>query len=147
MRSGEMKRGQQEDLPEELNTLTSQIIKAAMEVHTELGPGLYEKVYRKCMARELSRLGVPFDMELPVAVVYKGEPIDEEGYKIDLLVDGQVVVELKSVETVTGTHKKQVLTCLRLKQKAIGLLINFNVEHLRDGIFRTIDPRRDLSQR
>jgi len=134
------------ELPEHINKLTSRIIEAAMEVHTELGPGLYERAYRKPIEREFSRLAVRAEPEVPVPVIYKGELMDDEGYRIDYLVEDTVVLELKSVEAVTRTHKKQVLTYLRLKQKAVGLLINFNVEHLRDGIYRIIDPRRDLSK-
>jgi GxxExxY protein len=139
-----MGRAEKAELPEHINVLTSRIIEAAMEVHTELGPGLYERVYRRPLARELDRRGIPWEAELPVPVVYKGELVDDEGYRLDYLVDDTVVVELKSVESVTATHKKQLLTYLRLKRKAVGLLINFNVEHLRNGIFRIIDPRRDL---
>jgi len=138
------KRG--EELPEEINGLTRRIIGAAMEVHTELGPGLYEKPYRKAMAREMERLGLAAEFELPLQVRYKGELIDEEGYRLDCLVEDTVILEFKSVEAVSPRHKKQLMTYLRLKQKPVGLLINFNVEHLRDGIFRIINPRRDRAE-
>ncbi len=139
-----MRKPERDELPEELNALTAQIIKAAMEVHSELGPGLFERVYRRCMLRELSRMGIRAETELRVPVCYKGQLIDDEGYRIDLLVDDTVVVELKSVEAVTGVHKKQVLTYVRLKRKPLGLLITFIVEHLREGIFRILDPRRGV---
>jgi len=131
-----------EELSEEINALTARIIEAAMEVHSELGPGLYERVYRKAM-----RMGMRAGFELPLVVFYKGELIDEEGYRLDCLVDDTVILELKSVETVLPRHKMQLMTYLRLKQKPVGLLINFNVEHLRDGIFRIINPWRDRTQR
>ena len=140
-----MRKREMPELPEEINALTSLIIKAAMEVHTELGPGLYERVYRKALARELTLMGVQVAVEVPVPVVYKGELIDEEGYRLDCLVNDTVILELKSVAAIRPVHKKQVLTYLRLKQKPVGLLINFNVERLRDGIFRIIDPRRSMA--
>ena len=124
---------------EAINQLTSRIIGAAMEVHTELGPGLYESVYHRCLMVELRRAGMTFETEVPVPVVYKGELITTEGYKIDLMVDGVAVVELKSVAAIKPVHKKQLLTYLRLMKKPVGLLINFNVARLRDGIHRVID--------
>ena len=138
-----MAREKQDELPEEINALTARIIKAAMEVHSEFGPGLYEKVYKKAMARELPRMGMEAEYELPLLVYYKGELIDEDGYRLDCLVDDTVILELKSVEAILPLHKKQLLTYLRLKDKPLGLLINFNVEHLRDGIFRIINPWRN----
>ena len=124
---------------EAINKLTSRIIGAAMEVHTELGPGLYESVYHSCLMVELRRAGMAYETEVPVPVVYKGELVTTEGYKIDLMVDGVVVVELKSVAVIKPVHKKQLLTYLRLMKKPVGLLINFNVAHLKDGIHRVID--------
>jgi GxxExxY protein len=136
--------GERPELPEAINELTGRIIKADMEVHTELGPGLYEKPYKKSLAREFARMGIRAEREVPVPVVYKGELVDEEGYKLDFLVEDTVVFEGKSVETIMPVHKKQVLTYLRLTRKPLGLLVNFNVEHLRDGIYRIIDPRRPM---
>ena len=124
---------------ERLNGLTSRIIGAAIAVHSELGPGLFESAYQKCMRAELPRAGLAFQAEMPVAVVYKGELVDEEGYRIDLMVEDTVVVELKSVETIKPLHKKQLLTYVRLAKKPVGLLINFNVQLLKDGIHRIID--------
>ena len=134
-----------EELPEEINDLTSRIISAAMEVHSELGPGLYERVYRKAMGCELPRMGMRARFEKPLVVFYKGELIDEEGYRLDCLVDDTVILELKSVEAILPRHKKQLTTYLRLEGKPVGLLINFNVAHLRDGIVRIINPWRSRS--
>ena len=141
-----MGRKKPDELPEEINELTSRVINAAMEVHSELGPGLFERVYRKAMARELTRMGMQAEFEQPVVVFYKHELIDEEGYRLDCIVEDTVILELKSVETVVPRHKKQLMTYLRLMQKPLGLLINFNVEHLRDGIFRIINPWRPRPQ-
>jgi len=124
---------------EQINQLTSQIIKAGIAVHEELGPGLLESVYHRCMVIELESMGLAVESEVPVPIVYKGHSITEEGFRIDLLVEDTVVVELKSVETVQPAHKKQVLTYLRLAGKPIGLLLNFNVALLKDGIHRIID--------
>lgn len=119
-------------------TLTSKIIGAAMAVHSGLGPGLLESVYQKCLALELRKRGLKVQCEVPVEINYSGEKITDEGFRIDLLVADEVVVELKAVEVVLPVHKKQVLTYLKLSGRKIGLLINFNVEMLRDGIERLV---------
>ena len=133
------------ELPAEVNALTSRIIRAAMAEHTELGPGLYEKVYRRAVEHELRQMGIAVATEHPVPVTYRGELIDEEGYRVDLLVEDTVIVELKSVIALSPVHKKQLLTYLRLTEKPVGLLVNFNVEHLREGISRVINPRRNAA--
>jgi GxxExxY protein len=125
----------------ELNSISSQIIKAAITVHKELGPGLLETVYQKCMIMELDGLGLQAESEKPIPVFYRGVEIFDQGFRIDLLVEDKVVVELKSVEKVKDVHKKQLLTYLRLSNKPLGLLINFNESLLKDGITRIInDP-------
>ncbi len=121
---------------EDLNAITSRIIKAAIEVHKELGPGLLESVYERCMLIELRRMGLRVEAQVPVKIAYKGEDVAEEGLRLDLLVEDQVVVELKSVKQVTDLDKKQLLSYLRLADKRIGLLINFNVAVLKEGITR-----------
>ena len=131
----------EEDRFAQFNDLTSLIIGAAMRVHAELGPGLYESVYHECMLAEFREDQLPARSQVPLPVMYRGELIDEEGYRLDLLVDETVILELKSVEAILPRHKKQLATYLRLKNKPVGLLINFNVEHLRDGISRIINPR------
>ena len=119
-----------------INDITSRIIGAAITVHRELGPGLLESVYQSCMVIELRDDSLRVESEVPVPVVYKGKEIHQEGFRLDLLVEGVVVVELKSVEKVLSIHKKQLLTYLRLSNKKLGLLINFNEELLVNGITR-----------
>jgi GxxExxY protein len=116
--------------------LTFQIINAAIEVHQELGPGLLESIYRKCMKIELEDRGFQVQTEIVQPVIYKGRTVDDYGYRLDILVANEVVVELKSVHNVEPVHKKQLLTYLRLSTKELGLLINFNVALLKDGIYR-----------
>ncbi len=117
--------------------LTGQVIAAAVEVHRELGPGLLESAYHACMCRELSVRRIPFQTEVNLPVDYKGLHLDC-GYRIDLLVDDKVAVELKSVEKFLAIHQAQLLTYLRLSKVRVGLLINFNVRILRQGIIRRI---------
>ncbi len=116
--------------------LTSQIINAAIEVHRQLGPGLLESVYLRCLQIELEGRSVHVQTELQLPVVYKGQVIHDLGFRMDMLVEGQVVVELKSVQRIEPVHKKQLLSYLRLSGKEIGLLINFNEALLKDGILR-----------
>jgi GxxExxY protein len=123
----------------ELNQLSSEIIKAAINVHKELGPGLLENVYKKCMVLELESMDRNVKSEVPVPIIFKDHKINDEGFRIDLLVDDKVIVELKSVEKVKNVHKKQLLTYLKLAQKPLGLLINFNEVMLKDGITRIIN--------
>jgi GxxExxY protein len=123
----------------ELNQLSSKIIKAAIEVHKELGPGLLESVYQSCMMIELENMAIKVKSEVPVAIFYHGQQIHNEGFRMDILVDDTIVVELKSVEKVMNVHKKQLLTYLRLSNKPLGLLINFNEIMLKDGITRIIN--------
>ena len=120
----------------ELNNLTSQVIKAAIQIHKELGPGLLESVYQSCMVIELKHMGLDVEGEKPCPVIYRGQEIVDQGFRLDLLVEDTVVVELKSVEKVKNVHKKQLLTYLRLAKKPLGLLINFNETLLKDGITR-----------
>ena len=125
----------------ELNTLTGQIIGSAIEVHKALGPGLLESAYEECLCRELVLLGIDFKRQQPIPVEYKGARLDC-GYRMDLLVEGLVLLELKSVDRLEPIHEAQVLTYLKLTGLKIGLSINFNVPVLRDGIKRFIlqDP-------
>jgi len=123
----------------ELNDLSSRIIKAAINVHKELGPGLLESVYQACMVIELDQMALKVQSEVPLPILYKGRRVHEEGFRIDLLVEDTVIVELKSVEEVRDVHKKQLLTYLRLANKPLGLLINFNEPMVKDGITRIIN--------
>ena len=117
--------------------LTEAIIGAAIEVHKELGPGLLESAYAACLCHELMLRGFPFEQERPMPITYKGLQIDC-GYRIDILVDGRVVVELKAVQELVPVHDAQLLTYLRLSGMRVGLLINFNVPVLKDGIRRRV---------
>ncbi len=122
-----------------LNQLSSQIIKAAINIHKEIGPGLLESVYQACMVIELTFMGIKVISEVPIPVLYRGQEVHKEGFRMDLLVEDTVIVELKSVEKVKAVHKKQLLTYLRLAKKPLGLLLNFNEVVLKDGIFRIIN--------
>ena len=119
------------------NELTHSIIGAAIEVHRTLGPGLLESAYEECIARELTLRGLSFERQKALPVVYKEVKL-ECGYRVDLLVEGRVIVELKSVEALAPVHDAIVLTYLRLSGAPIGLLINFNVAVLKDGLKRFI---------
>jgi len=123
----------------ELNHLSSQIIKAAIAVHRELGPGLLESVYQSCMVIELTNMRMKVESELFLPIFYRGQKVNEEGFRLDLLVEDIIIVELKSVEKVQPVHKKQLLTYLRMAKKPLGLLINFNETLLKDGISRIIN--------
>lgn len=116
---------------------TEVIIGAAIEVHRNLGPGLLESAYEVCLAKELAGRNVPFLRQVELPVVCKGERLDA-GFRMDLLVAEAVIVEIKAVEKVLPVHESQLLTYLRLAQKRVGLLINFNVPILKDGIMRRV---------
>lgn len=120
-----------------LSELTERIIGAAIEVHRSLGPGLLESAYEACLAVELRERGLFVEEQVMVPVVYKGRPI-QVAYRIDLLVEKSVIVELKSIDEVTAVHEAQLITYLKLANKKVGLLINFNVELLKNGITRRI---------
>ena len=109
-----------------------------MKVHTLLGPGLLESAYESCLVHELRKRGLKVESQVALPVVYDGEKIDL-GYRIDLIVADQVIVEIKCVEAINPVHKSQLLSYLRLSGRRVGLLINFHVEHLRDGIRRMVD--------
>ncbi len=123
---------------EQLNDLSGAIIDAAIEVHREFGPGLLERVYEASLAKELALRGIPSIRQLPMPILYKGEFLDEDGYRIDLLVDDAIVVELKTVPSLLPVHESQLLTYVRLSGKSLGLLINFHVPLLRQGIKRIV---------
>src|SRR5690348_2413196 len=121
----------------EINDLTRAVIGAAIEVHRTLGPGLLESAYEACLARELELRGIPHERQRPLPLTYKGEELDC-GYRIDLLVADSLVVEIKSVEQMQPIFEAQLLTYLRLGGWQIGLLMNFNVPVLKDGIMRRV---------
>lgn len=115
--------------------LTHKIIGAAIEVHRTLGPGLLESAYEECLARELVLQGIKFERQKPIPVIYKDAKL-ECGYRLDFLVEAKVVVELKAVELIAPVHEAIVLTYLRLSGCKLGLLINFDVVTLKDGVRR-----------
>ena len=116
---------------------TESIIAAAIEVHRHLGPGLLESAYEECLCHELYLRGLNFERQVPLPVIYKKLALDCR-YQIDLIVQGEVIVELKSVEAVLPVHQAQLLTYMKLAEKRVGLLINFNVPALRQGITRRV---------
>ena len=124
-----------------LNSLTEKIIGAAIEVHRHLGPGLLESAYETCLAYELEKLGLKVERQKALPLVYKDIQLDQ-GYRIDLLVEEQVIVELKVIEQFTPVHEAQVLSYLKFSGCQIGLLINFNVKLLKNGIRRFIMTRQ-----
>ncbi|MEN9549847.1 MAG: hypothetical protein RIR12_2438 [Bacteroidota bacterium] len=121
----------------ELNTITKIIIGCAIEVHRQLGPGLLESTYEACLLYELNKAGLQVKSQVPMPLIYKEVKL-EQGYRLDLLVENTVVVEIKMVETIADVHIAQTLTYLKLSGAEVGLIINFNVLKLTDGIKRLI---------
>ena len=119
----------------DINIISGMIIEAAMKVHSALGPGLLESTYEACLLHELRKMGLKAVSQMILPVEYDGVNIDA-GYRIDCLVEDLVIVELKAVEKMVPLYEAQLLTYLKLSKKALGLLINFNVVHLKDGIKR-----------
>lgn len=119
----------------ELNEISGQVVDAAMRVHSSLGPGLLENAYEACLEHELKKRGLRVERQVALPVVYDGAQIDL-GYRLDLVVEGAVIVELKATEKVAPIHEAQLLSYLKLSGRKLGLLINFNVLHLKDGIKR-----------
>ena len=126
-----------------LNSLSREIIEAAIDVHYELGPGLLESAYRKCLAIRLVEMGHSVKEELFLPLTFHGHIIEEKAFRLDLLIDNLVVVELKSVEDMRPLYTKQLGTYLKLANLRLGLLINFNVPLLRDGIQRVVNKFPD----
>ena len=120
-----------------VNRISGAVVDAAMRVHSVLGPGLLESAYEACLAHELRTRGLNVTTQVGLPVVYEGVRLDL-GYRIDLLVEDAVIVEVKAIESLAPIHEAQLLSYLKLSGKRVGLLINFNVLHLKDGIKRTI---------
>ena len=120
------------------NEITKAVIAAAIEVHRHLGPGLMESTYEECLCRELLLRNLKFERQVSIPVKYKGVQL-ECSYRLDLIVEDKVIIEIKSVEIVTPVHKKQLITYLRLMNKKVGLVINFNEAVLKHGIHRLIN--------
>lgn len=126
----------------EINQITNKIIGAAIEVHRNLGSGLFETVYEQCLCYELKMQKINFERQKYMPVVYKGKTF-ENGFRADLLVESQVIVELKAANSLLPVHETQILNYLRLAKLNIGLIINFNVPILKEGIKRVISGRRN----
>jgi GxxExxY protein len=122
----------------ELNDISAQVVDAAIKVHSALGPGLLENTCEVCLKYELEKRGLKVQQQVGLPVMYDGVKMDVT-YRLDLLVEREVVVEVKAVETLTAVHEAQLLSYLKLSKRKIGLLINFNVAHLRDGIKRMVN--------
>ena len=121
----------------EFDELSNRVIGCTLEVHRELGPGLLESTYEQCLAHELRLNGISYVLQHPLPVEYKGIRLDC-GYRVDVLVENKLIIELKSVERIRPIHEAQLLTYMRLAGIKIGLLINFNVTKLKDGIKRFV---------
>lgn len=126
-----------EPVPREVNNLARVVVDAAFKVHTTLGPGLLESVYELCLAHELEKRGVEVERQVPIPIVYDGAHLDA-GFRLDILVGRSVIVEVKAVEQMNPIFEAQLLTYLKLTGKRLGLLINFNVPLIRDGIQRIV---------
>ena len=120
------------------NEISNKIIGCAIDVHKQLGPGLLESAYQECLFYELKRAGLKVEKEKPMPIIYKEVKLDH-GYRMDLLVEDRVVIELKTVESLTDVHTAQVLTYLKLGNYKLGLLLNFHVTILKNGIKRLIN--------
>ncbi len=128
-----------------INELTDCVIGACIEIHKALGPGLLESAYEECLCHELRLAGIGFERQRPLPVSYKGVKLDC-GYRLDLVVENRLLVELKSVEALAPIHEAQVLTYLKLSGLTVGLLINFNVPVLRRGIKRIVNHFDEASE-
>ncbi|OHC07472.1 MAG: GxxExxY protein [Planctomycetes bacterium RIFOXYD2_FULL_41_16] len=126
------------DQEERLNKITETIIGAAIDVHRALGPGLLESAYEACMVYDLIQVGMKVEQQKPLPVVYRGVKL-ECGYRLDLMIENEVVVEIKSIDKLLPIHKAQLMSYLKLADCKVGLLINFNVELLKDGIQRVVN--------
>lgn len=124
-------------LVQEINKTTEAVIGAAIEVHKHLGPGLLESAYEECLCHELNLRNIPFKRQVPLPINYKGTNVDCS-YRIDLLVNDEVIVELKSVESISPIHEAQTLTYMRLGNWKVGLILNFNVPILVKGVKRLV---------
>jgi GxxExxY protein len=117
--------------------LSSALLRAAIEVHRELGPGLLESVYEQCLSLELAERGIAFQRQWPLTFFYRNQPFDC-GYRIDFLIEDKIIVELKAIESLAPVHEAQLLTYLRLSRKQVGFLINFNAYRLMQGVRRFV---------
>jgi len=123
---------------DDINELTGEVLGAAIEVHRTLGPGLLESAYEECLCRELQLRNIPFEKQKPLPIEYKGVKLDC-GYRLDVVVDGKLILELKACESLEPIHEAQLLTYLKLTHIKVGLLINFHVPSVKDGIKRIVN--------
>lgn len=123
---------------DEINALSNRAIGAAIEVHRNLGPGLLRSAYEGCLVRELDLQGIGYERRIAMPVNYKGITVDA-GYQLDFLVEKELILIVKAVETITDVHKAQLLSYLRLSERWLGLLFNFNVPRMVDGIYRRVN--------
>jgi GxxExxY protein len=121
----------------ELGALTDRVIGCAIEVHRFLGPGLLESAYSHCFAYELTRAGIGFEREKPVGIAYRGVDIDC-GFRVDMLIEDCLLIELKAIDKLQPIHRAQLLTYMKMTNKGVGLLINFNCRVLKDGLVRLV---------
>lgn len=128
-----------------LNQLSSIILNCAYRIHTSLGPGLFESVYEAALEYELKVAGFKVERQKSLPVIYEGILLDE-GFRIDLLVDDRIIIELKAVRTLEPIHKAQLITYLKLADKDVGLLINFNTISLKDGILRCYKNKKAITE-
>jgi GxxExxY protein len=126
----------------DINELSSKIIGAAIEVHKALGPGLLESAYEECMCHELSLRGLSFERQKRLPVVFKGKELDC-GYRLDIVVENAIILELKSCENIEPIHRAQLLTYLKLSTLRLGLLLNFNTAFMKDGIVRVVNELKE----
>lgn len=128
----------QRNTEENLNAISGQVVDAAMRVHSALGPGLLESAYEACLKHELTKRGLKVVSQLELPIIYDDVRLDV-GYRLDLLVENEIVVELKSVEKLLPIHEAQLLSYLKLSNRQIGILLNFNTIHLKEGITRIVN--------
>jgi len=125
--------------PTALNELSKQVLNAGFRVHTALGPGLLESAYTACLVYELRKLELDVKIEVPVPIVYDKVKLADVGYRIDILVGNELVIEVKSLEAIAPIHLSQLTSYLKLADRRLGLLLNFNVESFRKGIYRRVN--------
>ncbi len=124
---------------QEMEIVAKRVLDAGFRVHTALGPGLLESAYCACLLQDLRDDGLEVRAEVPVPVDYKGQKLADIGYRIDLLVEGEIVLEIKAVEGISELHLAQLLSYLRLSKRRLGFLLSFNVESFRNGIYRRVN--------
>jgi GxxExxY protein len=124
---------------EQLEVVAKQMLDAAYRVHTTFGPGLLESAYTACLVFEVRKIGLDVKTEVPVPLVYEGIKLTDIGYRIDILIENELVIEVKSMEAIAPVHLSQLISYLKLSNRRLGFLLNFNVESFRDGIYRRVN--------